>query len=664
MTAWATAPEDWATWTQEEAVATPVDALDAFDAELAQRLEAAGFAANLEQTSVSASVDPDPSESDATLIRPSPDLQELGGIGRVGGIDEPGDAAVTMVHGATPEDEDADEAEEQDVLEVGLAAPDAELQVELDTSNDAPIEDDALDGLVLPSLTMPPSEAPQVSEPEVEASLEAPLEEPPTPVEGGTVVAPAPVAPPSGQTVIAPAPTEPEVPVGQTLIPTEAPVATEEPSHMRPVDVAAPGGTEIAPVTPIEPPARTGDTLPPIAEYEPEAQTEGTGVDAEAVPTADTKTSAAAASSSGVFRTIDIHDDEDPEPPVARQKVVIGVPTPTEPADTSEIEADELEDEVVVAEEAAAPPAPKPETPPPPRKKEKAKKPPPAPPSRPAEAVAVPPEPPVEPRPEPRAPTPTGPNATVTPRAPSWPDEVFADHFVAMTRPHHAKLAKAEAEFFVQSTGIQPGARVLDVGCGDGTHALVLGQRGFTVTGLDVSAAQLARAERAKEALGAPVAFVQGDMRDMAVEGPFEAILCVGTSFGYYDDEENRAVLRSMAALLAPGGRLLLHVFNRDHIIGRLPTRSWWQGHGCLVLDEAQMNFFTNRLAVHRTIVFEDGRQFEHRLQIRGYNAHELGRMCVDAGLRIVEISGDRLTRGRFYGASSADIWLLLEPKT
>ncbi|MBV1857110.1 MAG: methyltransferase domain-containing protein, partial [Nannocystaceae bacterium] len=241
--------------------------------------------------------------------------------------------------------------------------------------------------------------------------------------------------------------------------------------------------------------------------------------------------------------------------------------------------------------------------------------------------------------------------------------QVFDEHCAAMTRANHAKLAKAEVEFFIQSAGIQPGARVLDVGCGDGAHCLVLAQRGFGVTGLDNSPAQIARAERAKDALGVNASFVKADMRDMPGGGPFDAILCVGTTFGYYDDEENRAVLRSLAGMLSPGGRLLLHVFNRDHIIGRLPSRAWWQGHGCLVLDEAQMNFFTNRLAVHRTLVFEDGRQFEHRIQIRGYNAHELGRMCVDAGLRVIEISGSRSTRGRFYGASSPDIWLLVEPK-
>lgn len=609
MSEWATAAEEWAKWTQDEATAQPSDALDAFDAEVARRLTVAGFAANLEQTAVTnPQLDaPHPSESDATLIRPSPSLEDIAD-------DEFGDAAETMVQASV-----LDEA-----LEVGLEAPESQLEVSLETKPDPqPIErtvmspsapadppSDDVDGLVLPSLTMPSGSA-------------APATPPPAPRSGETVIAPAPTSPP---------------PVRDT---------TRVPSEASEVDIG--GSTEVAPVVI---PARTGKTLPPIAAD-------------DAPPAVEAKTAEVGVSSSGVFQAIDIHDDEEPEPPPIRQKVVIGqsavagAPSPLVPDDTSEIDGAELVEEAIEPDEEIVDAGP-PDVPPPPRD---AARPPPAP-SRAVDATPPPPEAPPEPRPEPRPAVMSAPTPAATPRTPGWPEEAFAEHFAAMTRPNHAKLAKAEVEFFVQATGVPPGGRVLDVGCGDGAHALVLAQRGFSVTGLDLSRAQLTRAERARDALAVPVSFVRGDMRDMPVTGPFNAISCLGTSFGYYDDEENRAVLRSMASMLAPGGRLLLHVFNRDHIIGRLPARSWWQGHGCLVLDEAQMNFFNNRLSVHRTIVFEDGRQFEHRVQIRGYNAHELGRMCVDAGLRIVEISGNRLTRGRFYGASSADIWLVVEPKT
>ncbi len=624
MSSWSTEAQQWAAWTQVEVAADPVEALDAFDSEVARRLDSAGFAANLEQTAVTAApgttLVPDP---DATLVRPSP---TAAAIDPVADEEFGPEAAKTIVRGQVDALGEVPSTEHLDVslespesgLEIGLEGaplehpPDAE-DAEPDTdAEDAEDDTDAdVDGLVLPSLTLGP-------EPEPEPAV-------------------------SGHTVIAPAPTEPE---------PEPPEAVSSKITLVPTEVE---------------PARTGDTLPPIADEQPRA----TKIPDEGQ-----------AMSSGVFRAFDLDDEEEPEPPMARQKVVIGSPQ-ADPSisdeDTSEIHADDLVEDpqgpppldsldTLDAADAVEDVEQDPASPGPPPPKD-APKPPPAPPVR---GEATPPEPPEPPVTAPEVPLPAAPASKApapasTPKAPGWPEDVFAEHYVAMTRANHPKLAKAEAEFFVQSTGLPAGARVLDVGCGDGAHALALAQRGFEVTAVDISPSQLARAERAREALGAPTTFVRGDMRDLGahpgLEGPFEGILCMGSSFGYYDDEENRAVLRTLAARLSPGGRLLLHVFNRDHIIGRLPTRSWWQGRGCLVLDEAQMNFFNNRLSIHRTVVFEDGRQFEHRYQIRGYNAHELGRLCVDAGLRIVEISGSRLTRGHFYGASSADIWLVLEPK-
>jgi uncharacterized circularly permuted ATP-grasp superfamily protein len=76
------------------------------------------------------------------------------------------------------------------------------------------------------------------------------------------------------------------------------------------------------------------------------------------------------------------------------------------------------------------------------------------------------------------------------------------------------------------------------------------------------------------------------------------------------------------------------------------------------VLDVAEMNFFANRVTVHRTIVFEDGRQLEHKIHVRAYTVNEIGKMVASHGLRVLEVSGSRATPGRFFGAASPDIWI------
>jgi SAM-dependent methyltransferase len=203
--------------------------------------------------------------------------------------------------------------------------------------------------------------------------------------------------------------------------------------------------------------------------------------------------------------------------------------------------------------------------------------------------------------------------------------------------------------------------RALDVGCGAGHHAFALADAGLAVTGVDASLAQLLRAASANERRAQPVTFVHGDMRELPVDGPFDLITCLGTTLGYVDDEQTRGALEGLRAVLAPGGRLVVQVHNRDHVVPLLPVRSWWQGQRCLVLDEADLQFLTNKLHVHRTIVFEDGRQFDHHMHLRAFSLHELARVLGAAGWKVLEVSGARTTRGLFFGASSPDLWVVAE---
>jgi SAM-dependent methyltransferase len=251
-------------------------------------------------------------------------------------------------------------------------------------------------------------------------------------------------------------------------------------------------------------------------------------------------------------------------------------------------------------------------------------------------------------------------------RRKAWYDDVFAEHFSFLAPATWDETAQRDAQFIHDQLGLREGASVLDVGCGDGHHAIELAKLGLRVTGVDNSLAMLLAAAQLKEAAGIDderVTFMHGDMRRLPRDREFEAVMCVGTTFGYFEEEQNRQCLQEMVDRLAVGGRLLLHVFNRDFVAPHLPSRSWWQGRRCMVIDEAEMNFFANRLRVHRTIIFDDGRQYEHFMFMRAYTVQDLGKAMSQLGLRVAEVSGSRDTRARFYGSASPDIWIVAERK-
>lgn len=109
-------------------------------------------------------------------------------------------------------------------------------------------------------------------------------------------------------------------------------------------------------------------------------------------------------------------------------------------------------------------------------------------------------------------------------------------------------LAKAEEE------GL-PGNRLLDVACGTGLSFIPLLDRGWQVTGCDISPAMIGAA-RAK--VGDRAELLVADMRELPVLGEFDLIWAVNTPLVYLlDNEELEATLVGMRRNLAPGGLVL-----------------------------------------------------------------------------------------------------------
>ncbi|MGI5493158.1 methyltransferase domain-containing protein [Microtetraspora malaysiensis] len=114
-------------------------------------------------------------------------------------------------------------------------------------------------------------------------------------------------------------------------------------------------------------------------------------------------------------------------------------------------------------------------------------------------------------------------------------------------------------------------ARILDVGCGQGTQTLRMAARGHHVTALDSS----------REMLALLTAEITTDMRVDAVhgsatelpDGPFDVVLCHGVLM-YFDDPA--PVVRSMANVVRPGGLLSLLVRNGDALAMRPGLAGDW----------------------------------------------------------------------------------------
>lgn len=137
----------------------------------------------------------------------------------------------------------------------------------------------------------------------------------------------------------------------------------------------------------------------------------------------------------------------------------------------------------------------------------------------------------------------------------------------------HANLTDDIA--FIINLAREANGPILELGCGSGRLLLPLARAGFTVTGVDNSAAMLARAQAALQAepptVQTRVTLIEADMTQLDVgnagteqsrSGRFALVIIPYNTFMHLDSAQKTAVLRRVKKGLERNGRLFIDLIN------------------------------------------------------------------------------------------------------
>ena len=200
---------------------------------------------------------------------------------------------------------------------------------------------------------------------------------------------------------------------------------------------------------------------------------------------------------------------------------------------------------------------------------------------------------------------------------------------------------QSEARYFLDNLlrhlHPKPKERLLDLACGRGRHAIYLNQQGFDVTGIDLSSENIDAARRHENER---LRFFVHDMRAPLLYGPFDFVLNLFTSFGYFGEEaENVVALRNAADALQFGGKLVIDFMNTERTIRELVSHETKMVDGITF----ELHRHLDRDFVVKDIRFEDreGQPQHFQERVRALSVERFREYFYLAGLRLAEVLGD-----------------------
>lgn len=201
-------------------------------------------------------------------------------------------------------------------------------------------------------------------------------------------------------------------------------------------------------------------------------------------------------------------------------------------------------------------------------------------------------------------------------------------------------------EIFRRYSGY-PVKTILDIGCGTGNHAIRLAQRGYEVTGVDISPHMLTIARSKVISTQAQPNFLLGDARFLNLGKTFDAVLMMFAVLGYQlTNEDIFCALQTVRRHLNPEGLFICDVWYGPAVLSVRPSdrikvidiptgRVFRYASGSLNTLEHLSVVKFHFLQVHNRAIIES----EESHQMRYFFPQELSFFLRQAGLQLVRIS-------------------------
>ena len=246
-----------------------------------------------------------------------------------------------------------------------------------------------------------------------------------------------------------------------------------------------------------------------------------------------------------------------------------------------------------------------------------------------------------------------------------WYESLFENYGQKYDDENFTQGTVGECNFIEKEINNDNSLKILDVGCGTGRHAIELSNRGYIVTGIDLSETQLARARQKAESHNLKIDFQKQDARNLPFIDEFDVaiMLCEGGFPLMETDEMNYEILNCVTKSLRDHGKLIFTTLN-----GLFPLYHSVEEFCASTTEEGNATYRSNTFDLmtfrdHNITEFEDdfGNKKTLECNERYYVPSEITWLLKSLGYKTIQIFGEKLGAfSRNYKLTTEDFEMLI----
>ena len=202
-----------------------------------------------------------------------------------------------------------------------------------------------------------------------------------------------------------------------------------------------------------------------------------------------------------------------------------------------------------------------------------------------------------------------------------------------------AEVTTQEIDFILSEFNLPQGQHILDIPCGFGRHSIGIANRGFKVTGIDISQTFIEGLTQKVNSEKLDINIIHADILSVQLKEKFSGAVCLGNSFGYFNFDRMKLFVEKISSWLKTGSKFIINSgMIAESILSNFLhySKNKTYSFGDITMDVTNVYHVEDSYMVSNLLYTKDGKTQEHSYKHYVFTLGEVKRLLNLYGLSTI----------------------------